>query len=82
MRRRGSAVPREDEAAVRPSEARTPARGTPGMPWSNFGAEMAVHGRVAHTSCPMCERLESFANVSESFLRAFGMSSQDMVDGV
>ena len=82
MPRRGTAVPREDRSAVRPSKPRTPARGTPGMPWPNFGAEMAVHGRVGHVSCLMCDRLESFAPVSESFLIAFGMTSEDMVDGV
>lgn len=51
-------------------------------PRSNFGAQMAVHGRVAHDFCEVCDRLERIQGETESFLRAFGMSSEDMIDGV
>ncbi|AHL18538.1 hypothetical protein ISF9_068 [Microbacterium phage vB_MoxS-ISF9] len=47
-----------------------------------FGAQIAAHGRVAHLHCDLCTRLEQIQADSESFLRAYGMTSDDMLDGV
>ena len=51
-------------------------------PLRSFGAQIAAHGRVAHLHCALCDRLERIQADSESFLRAYGMTCEDMVDGV
>ena len=84
-RRRGSVRDVRSDDAVCPvshSEALSTPTGYPRHPLRGFGAQIAAHGRVAHLHCDVCTRLEQIQADSESFLRAYGMTCEDMVDGV
>ena len=69
-------------ATVSRSEGLSTLTGYPRYPLRGFGAQIAAHGRVAHLHCALCDRLERIQADSESFLRAYGMTCEDMVDGV
>jgi len=83
-RRRGTPALQQVAPAPRKALAKPLGRPDPtsGMPWPGFGAEIAAHGRVGHLHCDLCTRLDRIQAESERFLRVYGMTDEDMVDGV